>query len=142
MRNRSVENQRVFTSISTLGLRRASCLAMVAVTMLLITGCGPERESAIRSPELIARDVAPIPPNLRVDAPVGSAMLFDAQPGPYAAGDFTFRSDWPSTVSHYSTGQVFFYRERYYGHEGRNQGRSNPTYRRVDTTVYSAGVRP
>ncbi len=43
---------------------------------------------------------------------LAAALLFDRTPGPYDASQFTLRSDWPSTESFYSFGQVVYSREQ------------------------------
>jgi hypothetical protein len=69
-----------------------------------------------------------------------SATLFDALPGHYDPQAFAYRSDWPSTPSFYSPGQIVFYNELLIDYQGSNWG--GPlglgTYRQA--TSFTAGV--
>lgn len=117
----------------------------VATFVLLIglAGCSACRESSMREPGDLAYDV--LLASVAARTPTGghsSATIFDARPGPYHAEEFTARSDWPSTDAYYSQGQAVYFRERQYIYQGRQLGRWNPTYRRVDAVTYGAGYRP
>jgi len=74
-------------------------------------------------------------------AGLAPALLFDRQPGPFCASDFTYRSDWPSTVSYYSPSQTTYFRERFADYQGRGFGGSDNTYRLFDTYRVGVGYR-
>lgn len=74
-------------------------------------------------------------------AALASALLFDRHPGAYSAGQFNWRSDWPSTVSYYSPGQVIFYRERFIDHQGRSFGEQDHFHRRAESVRVGVGYR-
>ena len=69
------------------------------------------------------------------------ALLFDRHPGRYDASQFAYRSDWPSSPSFYSPGQVIFFNERFVDFQGRGFDESDYTYRRFDTQRVGVGYR-
>jgi hypothetical protein len=90
------------------------------------------------SDEPIARTGYPLA-GRQPDLAVG--LLFDRYPGPYDARDFAVRSDWPSTDSYYSPGQVIIHRERFVDYYGRNFDEPGYTYRRAESYRYSVGFK-
>lgn len=81
-------------------------------------------------------------PVAAASAPRSSVLLFDAQPGPWSATDFAYRSDWPSTDAYYTPGQLILYRQRFTDYQGPQFGNQNGwTYRRSDSYRYSVGYR-
>ena len=107
-------------------------LAMMGGLLLTVAGCASARDRAAYSDPQFG------PPAAGRRADLASALLFDRKPGRWHASDFAVRSDWPSTNSFYSPGQVIYFRERFVDHQGRGFGGSDYTYRRFDT--YRAGV--
>jgi hypothetical protein len=69
-----------------------------------------------------------------------SSILFNPSPGAYHAGQFAYRSDWPSTPSYYQGGQFIWFQERLYDLQGRGQN-PNWTYRRFETYRSGFGFR-
>ena len=111
---------------------RTWILVLMAALMFAVAGCVRSQHQAIhRAPQLTSP-----PAGHRAD--LAAALLFDRQPGRYRASDFVSRSDWPSTHSFYSPGQVIYFTERFVNFQGRQLGESDHTYRRFDT--YRAGV--
>lgn len=74
-------------------------------------------------------------------AGLASALLFDAQPGALDPQGFACRSDWPSTPSFHSPGQVIYFSERFVDYQGRNFEPSLGTYRRTDSYRVGVGYR-
>ncbi len=74
-------------------------------------------------------------------AALASALLFDRHPGAYCASQFNWRSDWPSTASYYSPGQVIFFRERFVDHQGRSFGGWDHFHRRAESVRVGVGYR-
>ena len=108
-------------------------LAIAGAFVVGDSGCGSVRDLTMRTR---ADQADARVPASRAD--LASALLFDRKPGPFRASDFAFRSDWPSTVSFYSPGQVISFAERFVDFQGRGFGESDYTYRRFDT--YRAGI--
>jgi hypothetical protein len=69
---------------------------------------------------------------------LASNIIFDRHPGPYRAGDFAYRSDWPAAGSMYTPGQVIYYREHFVDYQGRGFDHADYSYRRFD--MYRVGV--
>jgi len=67
------------------------------------------------------------------------AVLFDRRPGLYDATEFAARSDWPSTVSFYSTGQVTYSRERLLDVQGPHS--EDFSHQRTHTERVTVGYR-
>ncbi len=106
-------------------------LTMAGALMLAMTGCG----SPCRRPCQRDMEFGPAP-----RAELASALLFDRVPGRYPAEAFAFRSEWPSTDSFYSTGQIIFFSERFIDYQG-NGFNPDYTYRRFDTFRAGVGYR-
>jgi hypothetical protein len=66
--------------------------------------------------------------------------LFDRRPGGLPASAFAERSDWPSTESFYSPGQVVYFNERFVDYQGRGTS-PDYSYRRFDSFRYGVGYR-
>lgn len=76
-------------------------------------------------------------------AALASALLFDPRPGRYDPQAFAARSDWPSTPSFYSPGQVIFYSDRVVDYQGPGWNNNwQGTYRRADSVRVGVGYRP
>ncbi|GMV96126.1 MAG: hypothetical protein HRF43_11280 [Phycisphaerae bacterium] len=79
------------------------------------------------------------------DRPAGlaSALLFDPKPAGFDAQAFAERTDWPSTVSFHSPGQVIYFSERIVDFQGRpwNFGGWQGSYRRAETIRVGVGYR-
>jgi hypothetical protein len=73
-------------------------------------------------------------------APRSSALLFDRHPGTWPTAAFAQRSDWPSTDSYYSPGEVIYYNDRFIDYQGRNFS-PDYSYRRFDTSRSGIGFR-
>lgn len=113
---------------------RVSILAMIGGLILGLAGCGPAGDCPVeRDPQF--------GPPAGQRAELATALLFDRRPGRYRASDFAFRSDWPSTDSMYSPGQVIYFRERFVDHQGLGFGESDHTYRRFETYRVGVGYR-
>lgn len=98
-------------------------------------GCGcPSNDQAT-----IERTHPPTPQAVVQRADLAAAALFDRSPGPYDASEFAIRSDWPSTVSFYSPGQVMYSRERFIDTQGPRSG--GYTYHRFDSQRIAIGYR-
>jgi hypothetical protein len=105
---------------------------LVAVGLLMAAGCAAHREHR----QVWVR----IPPQER-PAELASVLLFDARPAAYDAQEFASRSDWPSTRSFYSPGQVIFYNEWFVDYQGRNFGSAPDSYRRAESVRVGVGYR-
>ena len=111
---------------------------IVAITgglMLAAIGCAPAHDRAIAGDARFER------PGQGRGADFAAALLFDRKPGRYHASEFAVRSDWPSTDSFYSPGQVIFFTERFVDFQGRGLDESDYTYRRFDTRRSGIGYR-
>lgn len=108
---------------------------LVGTAMLATLGCAPAQECVVKPETRIA------PAQTCQGADLAAALLFDRKPGRYSACDFAVRSDWPSTVSFYSPGQVIFFSERFVDYQGRGFGESDYTYRRFETRRVGVGYR-
>jgi len=70
-----------------------------------------------------------------------SGLIFDRQPGIYAAEQFTYRSEWPSTLGYYRAPEVIFYREHFRDRQGPGWSFQDQPYRRFDTVRMGQAVR-
>jgi hypothetical protein len=111
-----------------------ACLAMVCLASLIGSGCAAADHSRKGTVCLSS-------PNAGQHAALAAALLFDRRPGPYDASDFAFRSQWPSTVSFYSPGQVIYYRERLTDYQGQPFGAPDYTLRYFSSYRTSIGYR-
>jgi hypothetical protein len=114
---------------------RVWILAMMGGLLPVLTGCHAAGDHTI------ARHPAAAPPVAGQRADLATALLFDRKPGCYHASDFATRSDWPSTDSFYSPGQVIYFNERFVDITGRRFDESDYTYRRFDTVRVGVGFR-
>lgn len=105
---------------------------VVGVVVPLLAGCATHHERR----QVWVR----IPPQER-PAELASVLMFDAQPAAYDAQEFTARSDWPSTRSFYSPGQVIYYNEWFVDYQGRNFGNAPSTFRRAESVRAGVGYR-
>jgi hypothetical protein len=87
----------------------------------------------------VERTPQPAPRPAAQSEALAAALLFDRTPGPYDASEFTLRSDWPSTESFYSFGQVVYSREQLIDVQGPNGG--GFTYQQFDTERVAIGFR-
>lgn len=112
----------------------------------LLAGCAADRPRRGADIECTAQEPT-CPAAATVASTIGGRMvrprslIFDAQAGPFYAGDFTWRSTWPSTESMYVPGEVIYYREHFRDLQGPGINRPDSTYRRFDTYRYGAGYR-
>lgn len=109
-------------------------LAIVA----LGCGCAEDRcRSAARCSDECSR-----PCMLAEAQPTGpSSLIFDRHPGMYSADQFTYRSDWPSTLGYFRAPEVVFYREYFRDRQGPGVPFNDNTYRRFDTLRFGQAVR-
>jgi len=114
---------------------RVWILAMMGGLTFVAAGCASAHDRAIHTDAQLGSPAA----GRRAD--LASALLFDRKPGRYHASDFGFRSDWPSTDSFYSPGQIIYFRERFVDFQGRGLDESDYTYRRFDTHRAGVGYR-
>ena len=114
---------------------RSGTALILGLCLLGIVGCGKCKKSAVQ------RDEAVRPPLPEARALDDTTLLFDAWPGRTHASDVAFRSDWPSTQAYYTTGQVIWFRERFYDYHGPSTHRPSHTYRRFDTYRTGVGYR-
>jgi hypothetical protein len=111
-----------------------SFLLIMSMAALAATGCASPPDDGDQEVRLISAGTGR-------SAALATALLFDPEPGCYRASDFAFRSEWPSTDSFYSPGQVIYFRERFVDVQGRQFGESDYTYRRFDTYRVGVGYR-
>ncbi len=95
--------------------------------------CGAQRPSADQPVEVLPAPVLQVS-----HAP---SLLFDRVPGRYSATDFAYRSDWPSTNSYYSPGEVIYYHMYDIDYQGPGLNPWNSSYRRFTTRRAGAGYR-
>jgi len=108
---------------------------VLAIGLLLVPLAGCASRAGYRGPcVMLAPDSRPVE--------LASALLFDPRPGPYDAQEFALRSDWPSTPSFYSPGELIFYRDRVVDFQGRPWNNWQGTYRRADSVRVGVGYRP
>jgi hypothetical protein len=67
-------------------------------------------------------------------------IIFNPAPSRYDAGQFAYRSDWPSADSYYQGGQFVYYREYVNDYQGRNLS-PNWTHRQFQTYRTGFGYR-
>ncbi len=133
---------------------RTWVLVISSLVMFAVAGCGPDRHGpdgrcvqrhsvAVERPQ-----GAPAAKVMRTNTPIArrqggfaSALLFDRRPGEYSGSDFAYRSDWPSTSSFYSPGQVIVFNERFIDYQGRGFDDSQNTYRRFDSQRVGVGFK-
>lgn len=133
---------------------RTWVLVISSSVMFAVAGCGPDRHGpdercfqrhsvAVEKPHgTPAAKVKPQGmPTTRREGGFASALLFDRRPGQYSGSDFACRSDWPSTPSFYSPGQVFVFNERFIDYQGRGFDESQNTYRRFDSQRVGVGFK-
>ncbi len=112
---------------------RLNAVLLGLVICCLGIGCASQESARTES---IGRSVVQGAPQRMEMSP---AMLFDRRPGPYDAADFAVRSDWPSTVSFYSTGQVTYSRERLLDVQGPHS--EDFSHQRTHTERVTIGYR-
>lgn len=72
----------------------------------------------------------------------GSSLIFDRHPGMYSADQFTYRSDWPSTMGYYRAPEVIFYYERFQDYQGPGwPSNGDYTFRRFNTLRFGQAIR-
>lgn len=114
-------------------MSRASIIVPGLLLCWLVVGCASQDRSEVpttaneRTQPAVARQA------------LSASMLFDRRPGGYEASDFAVRSDWPSTISYYSPGQVVYSRERLIDVQGVNAG--GFSYQKFDTERVTFGYR-
>ena len=112
---------------------RASIL-VVACAMCFSVGCSHPHHDVDRCSGARLTETGP-------QVAIAGDLLFDRYPGRYNATDFAVRSDWPSTISYYSPGQVLSFSERFVDVTGRSFGESDYTYRRSESIRVGVGYR-
>jgi hypothetical protein len=110
-------------------------ITLLAGLLLVMTGCAPRQE---RVPGLVRGSVW----LAGGQSCTNSNLLFDAYPGEYRASDFAWRSDWPSTVSYYSPGEVTYFREHFVDWQGGGFGTRDHTRRRAETRRERVSYQP
>lgn len=96
---------------------RKAVVGTLTLAFCWLGGCCGSQEN--RNVERVSQPVVR-PAPARTDLTAG--LLFDRRPGPYDATEFAIRSDWPSTVSFWSPGQVIYARERLIDVQGPRSG--------------------
>jgi hypothetical protein len=111
-----------------------TCLGIMCLAILIGSGC-----AATDRPH----KAGPCISNPKADrhAELAAALLFDRRPGPYDASDFAFRSEWPSTLSFYSPGEVMLYQEQFYDFQGGPFGTPSYTYQYSNSYRVNVGYR-
>jgi len=115
-------------------MRKAVVVTLGLAICWLSSGCAccqeTEKADSVRAP--LVRQATP-----RME--VAAGLLFDRRPGLYDATEFTIRSDWPSTVSFWSPGQVVYAREHLIDVQGPHSG--GHSYQRFHTERVMIGHR-
>ncbi|HRY68480.1 MAG TPA: hypothetical protein P5159_23600 [Phycisphaerae bacterium] len=123
---------------------RTWVLIISSLVMFAVAGCGPDRHGPAGRC-LQRHSVAAEKPQgtlvAKRERGYASALLFDRRPGLYSGSDFACRSDWPSTPSFYSPGQVIVFNERFIDYQGRGFDGSQNTYRRFDSQRVGVGFK-
>lgn len=116
------------------GMRIWTVTCMTALLSVWV-GCASEPSAGMDPPVFATCPTEPPP------ARHASALLFDRHPGPYRAGDFNYRSDWPSTEAYHGHGEVIYFAERFIDIQGPGFRQPDNTWRRFDTVRVGVGRR-
>jgi hypothetical protein len=73
--------------------------------------------------------------------PFARGLIFDQRPGLYAASEFTYRSDWPSSDAYHAGPEIILFREHSYNIQGPGFYNNDYSYRQFDTYRVGAAVR-
>lgn len=123
---------------------RTWVLVISSLVMFAVAGCGPDRHGpdgrCVQRHSVAAKKLQSAPVAKRQGG-FASALLFDRRPGEYSGSDFAYRSDWPSTPSFYSPGQVIVFNERFIDYQGRGFDESQNTYRRFESQRVGVGFK-
>ena len=118
-------------------------LLLLVMGTVFLCGCAARHDRAVAtcpdqaaSPSLACEQQPPAPPPRQF-----SGLVFDRYPGPFAASDFAWRSDWPDTESYQRRSETIFYREHFHDIQGPGFGTFDFSYRRFDTYRYGEAVR-
>jgi len=115
-------------------MRRTTAIAALA-GLMLAAGCGDHRHERAGSRLLAERRPA-------VVWRPAADLLFDPTPDQaITASDFAFRSPWPCTAGAYSPGEVVYYREYYYDHQGHAWNDLDHIHRRFHSYRYGTQYR-
>lgn len=116
-------------------LRSGVVLLVLLVAVAVCGGCACRDEPVQPEPQACRSRAA------GQGAALASTLLFDRHPGAYSASQLNWRSDWPSTASYYSPGQVIFFRERFIDHQGHAFGGRDHFHRRAESVRVGVGYR-
>lgn len=118
-----------------MGYLRGTVLTVGALALL--AGCASQRdcgERCAQSAPVVIHEARPVE--------LASALLFDPRPGMYDPQEFAYRSDWPSTPTFYSPGQMIYFSERTVDYQGRGFNTWLGPYRRAETVRFGYGYQP